>query len=229
MKLSLAIPLYNEEANVEAVAEDLLRTLRAAGLDFELVLVDNGSRDRTGALLDALAAANPEVRKVTVAVNQGYGWGVLQGLAASSGEVVGFMGGDGQTDPGDVVRVYRKLVDEGLSFAKVRRVRRHDGPVRLLVTVLANLVFRLALGLRTSDVNGTPKLLRRELYESLDLRSKDWFVDAEVMVKCARRGVRFGEVPVTFGARARGSSHVRLATLLEFLRNILEIRTGRTL
>lgn len=220
MKLSLVLPLYNEESNVEVVAGDLLSTLRAAGLDFELVLVDNGSRDGTGRLIDRLGAANPEVRKVAVAVNQGYGWGILQGLRAATGDVVGYMGGDGQTDPGDVVRVYRKLVDEDLPFAKARRVRRHDGPIRILITLLANVLFMLLFRLRTTDVNGTPKLLRRELYESLDLESRDWFVDAEVMIKCARRGVKFGEVPVTFGARERGSSNVRFATLVEFLKNI---------
>lgn len=220
MKLSLVIPLYNEEANVEAVAGAILHTLRAAGLEFELVLVDNGSRDRTAALIDRLGSENPEIRKVTVAVNQGYGWGVLQGLRAANGQVLGFMGGDGQTDPADIPKVYRKLVDEDLPLAKVRRVRRHDGAIRILVTLLANLAFFLAFRLRTTDVNGTPKLMRRELYESLDLQCKDWFVDAEVMIKCARRGVRFAEVPVTFGARERGSSNVRLATIVEFLRNI---------
>lgn len=224
MRLSLVIPLYNEEENVEAVARGLLGALRSAGLPFELLLVDNGSSDGTAGLIDRLAADNPEVRKVTVAVNQGYGWGVLQGLRAAQGDVLGYMAGDGQTDPEDVVRVYRLLVQQGLPLAKARRVRRHDGLVRLLITLLANLLFRVLFRLRTSDVNGTPKLMTRPLYESLALRSKDWFVDAELMIKCARRGVPFGEVPATFGARERGRSNVRLATLLEFLRNI-----GRTL
>lgn len=219
--LSLAIPLYNEESNVVPVATNLVEALRGADIPFELILVDNGSKDGTAQAIDGLQAAIPEIRKATVALNQGFGWGVLSGLSAARGEILGYMGGDGQNDPNDVVRVYRRMVDDDLPLAKVRRIDRRDGPMRVFITRAANLLFRVLFGLRTRDVNGTPKLLRRKLYESLDLRSKDWFIDAEVMIKCARRRIPFAEVEVTFHRRERGSSNVRLATLVEFLVNIL--------
>ena len=218
--LSLVIPLYNEEENVTPVAGALLETLGREAIPFELVLVDNGSGDGTAAAIDELRRDHPEVRKVTVPVNQGYGWGVLQGLAAAEGEILGFMGGDGQNDPSDVVQVYRRLLQERVPLAKVRRVQRQDGPSRVFVTAVANLLFRLLFGLRTADVNGTPKLMTRDLYETLAPRSKDWFIDAEIMIGCARRGIPYAEVQTTFRARKGGSSNVRWATLLEFLRNI---------
>lgn len=224
--LSLVVPLYNEEENVTPVATALLQALRGTGIPFELILVDNGSRDGTAPAIDALRESCPEVRKVTVEVNQGFGWGVLQGLAAAKGDLVGYMGGDGQIDPSDVVRVVRRLERGDVPLAKVRRVRRQDGFLRLLVTLAANLLFRLLFGLRTTDVNGTPKIMRRALYQELDLRSRDWFVDAEVMIKCRRRRVPLAEVDVTFLPRERGTSNVRLSTLAEFLGNILRTLAG---
>lgn len=220
LPLSLVIPLYNEEENARPVISELVPVLREAALPFELILVDNGSRDRTGPLLAELAGQFPEIRVVTVPVNQGYGWGVLQGLGAARGAVLGFMGGDGQTEPQDVVRVYRALERGDVALAKACRIRRQDGLQRRLITRIANLLFRLVFGLRTRDVNGTPKLLRRELYERLNPRSKDWFLDAELMIGCARAGLPYREVPATFRPRARGASNVRAATLLEFLKNM---------
>ncbi|MHB2018504.1 MAG: glycosyltransferase family 2 protein [Candidatus Xenobia bacterium] len=224
--LSLVVPLYNEEANVVTVAQALLGALRTGPDAFELVLVDNGSRDGTGRLIDELMAKHPEVRKVRVEVNQGYGWGVLCGLQSAVGAHVGFMGGDGQIDPIDVVALWRRAVTQQVDLAKVCRMRREDGWKRRVVTFFCNLIFPLVFPVRTRDINGTPKILRREVYEGLHLRSKDWFLDAEVMIKCGRLGCRIDEMPVTFLARAGGQSNVRLTTLWEFLLNIARARWG---
>src|SRR5258705_3631911 len=103
-KLSLVIPLYDEEAGARAVAVGLYRALDAAAIDYELVLVDNGSRDRTGAIVDELSIENPRVRKVRVEVNRGFGYGILQGLAATRGAWVGYLGRGRQIAPHDRVR-----------------------------------------------------------------------------------------------------------------------------
>src|SRR5205809_716913 len=114
--LSLVIPLYNEEANVKNVATALLKAFHTAEEPLELVLVDNGSHDATGTSIDALGMEFPAVRKVRVEQNQGYGWGVICGLSECRGTHVGFMGGDGQIEPADVLRVWRKLIAEDLDL-----------------------------------------------------------------------------------------------------------------
>lgn len=218
--LSLVIPLYNEEANLPAVPAALIDALTHAAVDFELILVDNGSRDGTGAVLDRMAAADPRIRVVTVPVNEGFGWGVICGLGACRGSAVGYMGGDGQNAPEDVVQVYRLLRERHLHLAKVRRVARHDGWKRRLVTTFCNALFPLLFPVRTTDINGTPKIMRADVCRALRPRSRDWFIDAEIMIKLGARGGSYGEIDVAFLPRAGGTSNVRWRTLLEFLLNI---------
>lgn len=220
-ELSLVIPLYNEEANLPTVPAAVSAALAEAGLDYELVLVNNGSRDRTGEMLDDMARRDPRIRIVTVPVNEGYGWGVSCGLAVCRGKAVGYMGGDGQIRPQDVVAVYCLLRDRHLHLAKVRRVSRCDGWQRRVVTTICNVIFPLLFPVNTDDINGTPKIMRADVYRALRPRSRDWFIDAELMIKLGARGGTYGEIDVAFLPRAGGVSNVRPSSLLEFVRNIV--------
>lgn len=223
-ELSLVIPLYNEQDNLPTVPATIIGALEDADIDYELVLVNNGSADRTGQMLDDMAARNPRIRIVTVQVNEGYGWGVQCGLAACRGSAVGFMGGDGQIRPRDVVRTYKLFREKHVHLAKVRRVTRHDGWKRRLVTFCCNGLFPLLFPVRTWDINGTPKIMRAEVCRALRPVCKDWFIDAEVMIKLGARNGTFAEVDVEFLQRGGGSSNVRLISLVEFLLNILRFR-----
>lgn len=220
-ELSIVIPLYNEEANLPTAPAAVSAALRDAGLDYELVLVNNGSRDRTGEMLDEMARRDPRIRIVTVPVNEGYGWGVTCGLALCRGSAVGYMGGDGQIRPDDVVRVYRLLRERHLHLAKVKRVTRQDGWQRRVVTTICNHVFPLLFPVATPDINGTPKIMRADVYRALRPRSRDWFIDAEIMIKLGARGGTYGEIDVEFLPRAGGTSNVRPSSLLEFVLNIV--------
>ncbi|MBI1850366.1 MAG: glycosyltransferase family 2 protein [Planctomycetes bacterium] len=223
-KLSLVIPLYNEEAGARAVASALCAALDAAAIDYELVLVDNGSRDKTGAIIDELSRANARVRKVRVEVNQGFGYGILQGLASARGAWVGYLGGDGQIAPADVIAVVKRAFDPDCDLAKVNRIVRGDGPLRKLQSAVYNGLFRVLYFVRYRDINGSPKVMRREVYESIRPESRDWFLDAEIMIGCKERRFRVADVDVTFLQREKGSSHVRVSTVLEFLVNMFAFR-----
>jgi len=218
-QLSLVLPMYNESANAVPVSLDLLTVFREACVDLELVLVNNGSRDDTGEQLAGLAVANREVKVVTVEVNQGFGWGVICGLWAARGVAVGHMGGDGQVAATDVLRAFRRYQQGDADLVKVTRVVRGDGWNRILITKIYNILFRLLFGLPSNDVNGTPKIFRRDLLPALSLESKDWFLDAEIYQKIGMKG-RVAEVPIEFRPRSAGRSHVRASTLGEFLRNM---------
>ncbi len=229
-ELSIAIPLYNEERNVRTVFDDLLAGFKKAGVPFELVLVNNGSADRTGELIDQLAASHPGIKPVHLKENQGYGGGILEGLARCTGRYIGFTAGDGQVHAEDHVRVFQKLRDESLDICKASRVERHDGFKRLLITRVYNVLFPLLFrGCPVRDINGFPKIFRREAFEGLAIQSRDWFIDAEIVIKAAGSGLKIGEVPVVFHARGHGESNVNWGTVIEFLRNIFlcKLRRGR--
>ena len=156
--------------------------------------------------------------------NAGYGGGILAGLRALPPdlEVLGWMWGDNQIDPAAVLLpLYRACRDGDAALAKARRVTRQDGWQRRAVTTVYAATMRWGVGVRTPDVNGCPKLFRREALAALDLRSEDWFLDAEAILKAEARGLRIADHPAVMRPRAAGRSKVRLATVREFVGHIL--------
>lgn len=222
--LSLIIPMYNEQDNARIVVAALQRELTREEINYELVLVDNGSTDHTGAIITGLAENNPSIKIVKVPRNQGYGWGVINGLRWAGGDYLGFMGGDGQIKPKDVVRVYREIVKGEHQLCKVRRYRRKDGALRNFVSFIFNKLFVYTFKVNAGDINGTPKIMTRRFYNQLNLASKDWFLDAEVMIKASSLGAPVGEIPVVFLPRQGGSSNVKISTVWEFLCNMAAYR-----
>lgn len=224
--VSLVIPLFNEADNVRSLAETLTSGLQGAGIDFELVLVDNGSSDGTGRLLDELAASDPRVRKVDVPKNRGYGHGILTGLSAARGHRVAFMCGDLQVGEADVAKILGHAIEGDFDLVKATRVARHDGLKRRFFSMGLNVLVPLFFRTLGRDVNGTPKVLTRELYHALRLDSERWFIDAELMIKAStRKDLKFSEIPVVFHPRRGGRSTVRcLRASLEFLSEMMRYR-----
>ena len=226
---SIAIPLYNEEECVERCVTELVDALDAAYPQvYELILVVNGSQDRTGEICRQMAQRYGSIRTVGVAHNLGYGGGILQGLSAAEGEFVGFMCGDGQVAPKDLIGAMRTIENGPYDLVKALRVTRGDGWIRRLNSIAYNTLFRLLFGTRTRDINAMPKFWRRSVAPALDLTCTDWFIDAEILIKASHRGLRIYEMPIDYLRRAGGRSVVRLSTVLQFLRNALHlIRSGK--
>ncbi|HYC79135.1 MAG TPA: glycosyltransferase family 2 protein, partial [Planctomycetota bacterium] len=226
-EISFVMPCFNEQDVVGYVVPQLCDAFARAGHAFELLAVDNGSSDRTGEILRELATHYP-VRVVRVEVNEGYGWGVLCGLKAARTPWIGVIPADGQVDAEDVVRLFEAVRHvKGPVLGKVRRRFRMDGPLRKVVSSAYNVfVWALWPNLGSIDVNGSPKILQRAYLDALDLRSKRWFLDPEMMIKAHYLGVRVLEMNVFARMRGNGLSHVRAGTCWEFFRNLLRFRFG---
>lgn len=221
MKFSLVIPAYNEGATIESVVRDVVRVLRRDKLDFEVVVVDNGSTDNTADILAALKKEIAEVKTVKIFPNRGYGNGFLTGLSNSSGEILGWMHADSQANPERIPAMYNKLLLEDLDLCKAARVERKESFFRIVQSKVYNTFFRLLFGGHYRDINGSPKIFKRVFYEQLNLSSRDWFLDPELMIKAMRMGSKIGEVEIIWDSRAGGSSHVSLFTAFEFVKNML--------
>ena len=205
--------------------------LEAVDVPYELILVANywrGSSDKTPEHAAAFARGHPRVTVVSRPKAGGMGWDLRSGLAVAGGDYLVYLDGDGQVSTHDALVVYRRLMETGADVVKGRREVREDGSVRTLTSLGFNVLFRLLF--RTAplwDVNGQPKGLTRAAYEQLDLRTDDWFTDAEIVLKARAAGMEIAEVPVRFSPRQTRGSNIGLGTVWEFLVNMARWRLGR--
>lgn len=224
--LSLVMPCYNEEAIVGYTIRRLTQAFERAGCRLEIIAVDNGSTDGTSEILRNLANTESAVVLHRIDVNQGYGNGILTGFPLATAPIVGIIPADGQVDAEDVVRLYEAaMAANGQVVAKVRRRFRMDGPMRKVISTAYALFIRLLWpGLGSIDVNGTPKFLPRTVLPLLQLQSKGWLLDPEIMIKCHYLGLRVLELNVFARMRGNGLSHVRMSTCWEFFKCLLRFR-----
>jgi dolichol-phosphate mannosyltransferase len=227
--VSFVMPAYNEEEIIEYTIRRLTAAFDRAGYKLELIAVDNGSHDRTGEIIKKLAAEDCSVVYHRVEQNQGYGYGVLCGIPLCSAPWVGIIPADGQVDAEDVVRLYESVMGaNGPVLGKVRRRFRMDGLSRKIISVFYNLFVRMLWPkLGSIDVNGSPKILPREVIKAMNLQSKQWFLDPEIILKAHLMGIRVLEFNVFARMRGNGLSHVRMWTCWEFFRNILIFRFSK--
>jgi glycosyltransferase involved in cell wall biosynthesis len=229
--LSFVMPCFDEEEVVGYTIPQFVAAFEKAGVKLELIAVDNGSKDGTGRILEELRQKGLPIVPHRIDVNQGYGYGILRGLEIATAPWIGMIPCDGQVDAEDVVRLFDALRHaKGRVVGKVRRRFRMDGFLRKVVSVAYNgMVWLLWPKIGTIDVNGTPKIIPREVLRALELQSKDWFLDPEIMIKSYYLGARVLEMNVFARMRGNGLSHVRASTCLEFFKNLLRFRFGRAL
>ena len=227
--VSFIVPCYNEEDIIGYTLTRLYTAFEKAGYTLELVAVDNGSVDRTGEIINELALKYPSIVYHRVEVNVGYGNGVISGLSCCTAPWTGIIPADGQVDAEDVVRLYEAVITtDGNVLGKVRRRFRMDGMYRKIVSTSYNLFVRLLWPqLESIDINGSPKLLPRHVIMAMDLKSKGWLLDPEIMLKAHHMGVRVVELNVFARMRGNGVSHVRMGTCWEFLQYLLMFRFSK--
>ncbi len=225
--LGLVIPLYDEEACCVWATRSLCSCLDGAAVPYRLVLVNNGSRDRTGKLVDMLASGHPSVEALHLSRNAGYGGGILQGLRRLETPILGWHWGDGQVEPHVVLQAWRLMRTGSFDMVKARRTMRQDGWARAMVSRSYNVGTHALLGIPHDDLNGCPKLFTRRAMELLTPASMDWLLDLEVMVKAVRHGLEVGQVPAVMRRRSEGASKVNLLTVAEFTKAMGLIALGR--
>lgn len=225
-EISIVIPAYNEGEHLAAVVAEMADVFKSAALNYEIVLVDNGSRDQTGAIIDLLAKGSARIHALHLAENRKYSGGILAGLAEARGEVLGWAHADGQADPKDIVRLYQTMRAQKCELAKAIRRERHESPWRIVQGKIWYGIFQLLFWSPYRDVNATPKLMTRRAAEILKLDSRDWFLDPEFVIRALRNKIQICEVETVWRSRRSGSTRAHLFTGLEFLKNLIIFRLG---
>ncbi len=205
--LSYFFPAHNEEANLEALVAEALAALPAIADRFEVIAVDDGSRDATPAIAEQLAAAHPDiVRVVHHPTNLGYGAALRSGFQAARYDLVCFTDGDRQFKVADLGRLTARLQQADAPDVVVGyRIRRADPFVRTVYARLYKLANRIWFGLRVSDVDCACKLFRRSALEGIRVDSGGAFFSAELLIKLQAAGRTVVEVGVRHYPRTAGS------------------------
>jgi glycosyltransferase involved in cell wall biosynthesis len=220
VRLSVVVPLYNEEESVGPLV-DAVRQALAEQPSWELVLVDDGSRDGTVARVEALSTQDARVRLVRLARNYGQTQAMQAGFDEALGEVVVSMDGDLQNDPQDIPRLLAAL-DEGHDLVAGYRLRRQDDFLRRKVpSWVANRIIRLVTGVNIRDNGCSLKAYRRWTLDRMDLYSDmHRFLPA---LAAATAGARITELPVRHHPRRFGQSKYGLSRVLKILADLLTI------
>jgi glycosyltransferase involved in cell wall biosynthesis len=202
--LSVFLPCHNEEGNIERVAAALEAELPRIAEQYQIVVVDDGSRDRTGEIADRLAAANPHLKVVHHPANRGYGAAVISGIRACDEPWIVLCDGDGQFEASDLARLTAKVPQYDVVVG--HRTDRADSLMRRINGKAWTVLMRLLLGIRLSDIDCGLKLFRRDLLEGIDLQAKGAMISAELMAQLAGRGAKICEVDVRHLPRVTGQS-----------------------
>jgi glycosyltransferase involved in cell wall biosynthesis len=226
-RLSYFFPAHNEEANIEGLVAEALETLPSLAERFEIIAVDDGSRDATGRLADELAAQHPDiVRVVHHPTNLGYGAALRSGFAAARYDLIAFTDGDRQFKVADIGRLTARSAepdapDVVLGF----RIKRADALIRLAYARIFRLANRTFFDLRATDVDGACKLFRRAALEDVRVESDGAFFSAELLIKLREAGRKVVEVGVPHYPRTAGSATgARPSVILRAVRDFWRLR-----
>lgn len=225
-KLSLILPAYNEAAVITDVVSSFSRFLAASNVAYEILVVDDGSRDETAERATAVSQKNPFVRLVRHTVNRGYGAALKSGFAAARGDYIFFTDSDGQFLPDDLVQFLPLL--EAKTILLGYRAQRQDTAVRRLNAWLWGQCIRLFLRVKVRDLDCAWKLFPRSMLEGVRLVSDGAFISAELLYYARRKKLLFHEMSVRHFARRAGSSTgANWRVIMRAFRELLHFLTHR--
>ena len=201
--LSLVLPAFNEEANIGEVVREALALLPRFADPFEIIVVDDGSRDRTAEIVADLARQDPRVRLIQHGRNRGYGAALVSGFNATSGDFVMFMDADRQFDIND----FRLLTPFAADFDIVAgfRMERNDPLHRRVFAETFNVAVRVLFGVHMRDIDCAFKLFRGDLLRSLPLSAPGALINTEIQAKARRQRARVQQVGVHHYPRMAGT------------------------
>ena len=223
--LSVVLPAFNEEANIERVVRDCTAYLEQRVPDHELLVVNDGSRDRTGEILNRLVAEFPKLRPQHHPQNRGYGSALRTGFDAAAKPFVFYMDGDGQFDIRDL-DLLLPLATDDMHIVTGYRIERRDPFVRRLNAMLfGNFLVRVMLGVRVRDLNCAFKLIPKKVFERISLESTGALINAELYGRAIRKGFRIKEVGVHHYPRSAGvQTGAHLSVILRAFYDLFRLR-----
>jgi glycosyltransferase involved in cell wall biosynthesis len=203
--LSVFFPAYNDSGTIASM---VIRAVQAAAEltpDFEVIVVNDGSADATPAILDELARTYPHVRVVHHAKNRGYGGALQTGFRSATKELIFYTDGDAQYDPAELSALWTRMTPDA-DLVNGYKISRSDPLHRIIIGRLYHHIVSVMFGLTVRDVDCDFRLMRRTIFERINLEKTSGVICLEMMKKIQDAGFRIVEVPVHHYHRAFGKS-----------------------
>jgi glycosyltransferase involved in cell wall biosynthesis len=220
--LSVFFPCYNEQDNLRRVYESADKVLRSLGMDYEMIFVDDGSKDRTGEITDSIAAADPRVRVIHHPVNLGYGSALQSGFRAARKRLVFYTDGDGQFDINELPPLLPLM--EQCDIVSCYRINRQDRLIRKINAWCWTKLVCFVFGLRLRDIDCAFKLYKREIFDRIEMKSTGALIDTEILARAMRKGYTVRQIGVHHFPRKAGSqTGARLSVILRAFRELFRL------
>src|SRR6478672_6690939 len=221
-KLSLVLPAHNEEPNIRAVVEEAAQVLPTAFTNYEIVVVNDGSKDRTLEIAQSLAIENPHVQVVNHPVNRGYGAALTSGFNAATGDYIMFMDSDRQFDINDIHNLTPYVEDYDIVAGY--RIKRNDPAHRLLNAKLFGFAVMLMFDIHVRDLDCAFKVFHADVLRGINLESPGALINTEILAKARAQGRTLTEVGVNHYPRLEGEqSGASVKVVVRAFREILRL------
>lgn len=221
--LSVVLPAYNEAENIVEMTKAVMKTVKPLTNDYEIIVVDDGSRDRTGDVVREMSAEYPSVHLVQHEVNRGYGAALYSGFRAATRDLIFFTDADRQFELADLHKFWPEI--DGVDMVIGYRPDRADPFHRRLFGLGWSWLTNLLFGYTARDVDCAFKLFRREIIDHIDMKAMGATFSAEFLVRAKRKGYTTLELPVRHLPRLAGSqTGSRPDVILRAFREILVFR-----
>jgi glycosyltransferase involved in cell wall biosynthesis len=203
--LSIFFPAYNDSGTIASLVITALRAARQLTPDHEVIVVNDGSADKDAEILDELAATYPQVRIVHHETNRGYGGALRSGFANATRELIFYTDGDAQYDPAEMELLWKRF-DENVDLVNGYKISRSDPMHRIIIGRVYHHTVKILFGLTVRDVDCDFRMMRRTIFDKVQLEKNSGVICLEMMKKITDAGFRIAEVPVHHYHRAYGRS-----------------------
>jgi glycosyltransferase involved in cell wall biosynthesis len=223
--ISLVIPMFNEEANIEHAIRYATEALSVHASEYEIVIVDDASTDESPELVRRATAGNPRIKLIRHDFNQKLGASLRSGFASAQYELILYMDADLPFDPDTLGRAIRAMqLTRADVIAGYRFDRTTEGFKRTIYTIAYNFLIRVLFNISIRDVNFSFKLMRREVLRTIELQSEGSLIDAEILVKARNRGFIIQQIGLDYFPRVYGTSHLASpAVIVKIVRELITL------
>ena len=215
-EISIVMPAYNEEKNIEETVKKCSNVLKLTKLNAEIVVVEDGSRDRTKEILKNLEKSIPNLKVVIHEKNMGYGKAVSDGIKAATGKYLITLDSDGQFDISQLP-IFLEKIKEGTNIVTGYRIKKRDTFLKVLANTILNNIVKYYFKINVKDINCSFRLYEKSLFDKINMEASHFILPTEILLKANALSYKISEVGVNHTYREGGKSSIKL------FKNTLEI------